>query len=60
MSAETPSRPRPDLVTLDAHEDSWALDELMTAQPEATQAYFRERLRQAAPKPAPAPDDGEV
>lgn len=29
----------------DRADDVWALDELMTAQPEATQAYFRDRLK---------------
>jgi len=28
--------------------DDWFFDELMTAQPEATQEYFRARLRQPA------------
>lgn len=34
------------------HERDFFFDELMTAQPDATREYFRERLRQQAPEPA--------
>ncbi|HWA01214.1 MAG TPA: hypothetical protein VG841_12965 [Caulobacterales bacterium] len=33
------------------HERDFYLDELMTAQPEATQEYFRARLRASAKAP---------
>ncbi|MDX2275350.1 MAG: hypothetical protein NW206_07845 [Hyphomonadaceae bacterium] len=34
-------------------ERDFFLDELMTAQPDATREFLREHLRQQAPKPAP-------
>ncbi len=44
-------------VAPEQRHDDWFYDELMTAQPEATQAFFRERLaaRQRAPKPKNKP-----
>jgi hypothetical protein len=34
------------------HERDFFFDELMTAQPDATREFFRERLKQQTPKPA--------
>jgi hypothetical protein len=34
-----------------AHERDFFFDELMTAQPDATRDYFRERLKLQTPKP---------
>lgn len=34
-----------------AHERDFFFDELMTAQPDATREYLRQRLKQQAPKP---------
>jgi hypothetical protein len=37
----------------------WFYDELMTPQPDATQAYFRDRLKALAAAPTPKQDANE-
>jgi hypothetical protein len=44
------AKPDHKTVAPEQRHDDWFYDELMTAQPEATQAFFRERL---AARPAP-------
>lgn len=54
MSRTTSTKPAP----ASSRHDDWFYDELMTAQPDATQQFFRDRLLLQRPKVPPKPPRG--